>query len=79
MSKHHHHHHQCPREQDEIIDRILRRCCPVRRPEALLPEELSPEEVRKIRCFFDCLCKCICRPISNFDRVEAAEETQRYR
>ncbi|HYE10378.1 MAG TPA: hypothetical protein VEF53_09380 [Patescibacteria group bacterium] len=78
MSKHHH--HQCPREQDEIIDRLLRRCCPERRPErrpeALLPEELSPEEIRRLRCFFDCLYKCMCRPISNFDRVEAAELTQ---
>jgi hypothetical protein len=79
-----HHHHQCPREQDEVIDRILRSCCPERRPLALLPEELSPEElspeeVRRLRCFFDSLYNCICRPISNFDRVEAAEETQRRR
>ena len=74
----HHHHRKCPSEQEEIIDRILRHC-PERRPEALLPEELSPEDIRRLRCFFDCLCNCMCRPISNFDRVEAAENTQRRR
>jgi hypothetical protein len=76
MSKHHH--RKCPSDQEEIIDRIIRHC-PERRPEALLPEELSPEDVRRLRCFFDCLCNCICRPISNFDRVEAAENSQRRR
>jgi hypothetical protein len=79
MSKHHHHHHHCPSEQEEIIDRILRRCCDDRRPEALLPIELSPEEVREFRCIKECLRRCLCRPIDNFSRVEGAEDFFRRR
>jgi hypothetical protein len=78
MSKHHNHHH-CPSDQEEIIDRILRRCCGDRRPEALLPAELSPEDIRKLRCILDCLSECLCRPIENFSRVEAAENILRRR
>lgn len=79
MSKNHHHHHQCPREQEEIVDRILDRCCGDRRPDGLLPAELSPEEIREFRCITECLRRCLCRPIDNFSRVEAAENFIRRR
>lgn len=72
MSKHHHHHrHSCP-EEEEIIERILDRCCHDRRP--ILPERLSPEEIRKLRCLLDCLEKCLCRPIRNDDAVAGIED-----
>ena len=77
MSKHHH--KSCPREQEEIADRIIRRCCGERGPEALLPAELSPEEIRRLRCIIECLSRCLCSPIDNFPRVEAAENFRRRR
>jgi hypothetical protein len=80
MSKHHHHHHHhCPDEVEEIADRIRRRCCGNRRPDALLPEELSPADIRKLRCILDCLSECLCRPIGNFSRLEAEENILRRR
>lgn len=67
----------CPSEQEEIVDRILSRCCPERRPEALLPIELSPEEVLRLRCLLDCLCRCLCSPFDNFPRTAGAEDFSR--
>lgn len=76
MSKHHHH-HSCPSEQEEIFDRLARRCCGDRRPNGLLPAELSPAEVREFRCIVESLRRCLCRPLDNFSRVEGAEDFSR--
>jgi hypothetical protein len=77
MSKHHH--HCCPRDEEEIVDRIMRRCCDDRRPERLLPIELSPEEIRELRCMLDCLRRCLCRPNGDFLGVESADDFPRRR
>ncbi|MDF2591184.1 MAG: hypothetical protein K0S75_650 [Clostridia bacterium] len=73
MSKKHCHHH-CPSEEEEIYDRILRRCGCDRRPNGLLPANLSPQEVRELRCILESLRRCICRPNGDFRGVEGEED-----
>lgn len=65
--------------EEEIIDRLARRCFRDRRPEALLPANISPEDIRRMRCFFDCLCRCACGPRPFFEGVEGLEENSRRR
>jgi hypothetical protein len=96
MSKHHHH-KRCPKQNEEILDRIVRgcsdaerydefifdklarRCCRDGIPDRVLPADISPEDIRRMRCFFDCLCRCVCGPRPFFEGVEALEDSNRRR
>jgi|GEM_PF-5255707 len=70
--------YEIERYEEDILDRLARRCFRDRRPEGLLPADISPEDIRRMRCFFDCLCNCVCRPRPRFEGVEGLEDRERF-